>query len=297
MPIRFAAVLAAILALFAAAQPAGAYWEYGHESVARIAWEQMRPDSRRQVAALLRQGRLLDTPTCPVATLEQASIWADCIKPLGDRFAYAYSWHYQNVDVCKPFELKAACKDGNCVSAQIERNARLLADRRVPARERLMALAFLTHFVGDLHQPMHAGDHGDLGGNRVAANYGIIGGRTNLHGIWDGWLAERAISTPPSGPSAMLAGTSAAERERLSGGTVEEWSREMWGKARDLAYRTMVDDPCGPAPSERPQLSEAEVQALVPSVREHVLAGGLRLARLIDDALGPEAMAPGQKTN
>ena len=49
-----------------------------------------------------------------------------------------------------------------------------------------MALAFLVHFVGDLVQPMHAGDHGDLGGNKVAANYGIVGGRTNLHSIWDG---------------------------------------------------------------------------------------------------------------
>ena len=296
MPNRILVFLASLLALFAAARPAHAYWEYGHESVARIAWEQMRPDTRRQVAALLRQGRLLETPDCPVATIEQASVWADCIKPLGDRFAYAYSWHYQNVDVCKPFDLKAACKDGNCVSAQIERNTRLLADRSVPARERLMALAFLVHFVGDLHQPMHAGDHRDLGGNKVAANYGIVGGRANLHGIWDGWLAERAISTPPSGPSAILAQTPSAERERIAGGTVEDWSREMWGKARDLAYKTLVGDPCGAVPVERPTLTEAQVRELIPEVRTDVLEGGIRLARLLDDALGPEHKAPGQKS-
>jgi hypothetical protein len=295
MPNHLPAFLGGLLALLAAATPAQAYWEYGHESVARIAWEQMRPDTRRQVAALLRQGRLLETPGCSVATLEQASVWADCVKPLGDRFAYAYSWHYQNVDVCKPFDLKAACKDGNCVSAQIERNARLLADRSVPARERLMALAFLTHFVGDLHQPMHAGDHGDLGGNRVAANYGIVGGRANLHGIWDGWLAERAISTPPSGPSAILAQVAPAERQRIADGTVEDWSREMWGKARDLAYKTLVGDPCGPDPVERPTLTEAQVRELIPEVRMDVAQGGIRLARLIDDALGPEHKAPGRK--
>jgi hypothetical protein len=281
--------------LFAAARPANAYWEYGHESVARIAWEQMRPDTRRQVAALLRQGRLLETPECPVATIEQASVWADCVKPLGDRFAYVYSWHYQNVDVCKPFDLKSACKDGNCVSAQIERNARLLADPKVPTRERLMALALLVHFMGDLHQPMHAGDHQDLGGNRVAANYGFVGGRANLHSIWDGWLAERAISTPPSGPSAILAQVPLAERERIASGTVEDWSREMWGKARDLAYKTLVGDPCGAGPVERPTLTEAQVRELIPEVRTDVLEGGIRLARLIDDALGPEHKAPGQK--
>ena len=285
-----------LLALFAAAQPAQAYWEYGHESVARVAWEQMRPDTRRQVAALLRQGRLLETPECPVATIEQASVWADCIKPLGDRFAYVYSWHYQNVDVCKPFDLKSACKDGNCVSAQIERNARLLADPKVPTREKLMALALLVHFVGDLHQPMHAGDHQDLGGNRVAANYGIVGGRANLHSIWDGWLAERAISTPPSGPSALLAQIPAAERERIASGTVEDWSREMWGKARDLAYKTLVGDPCGAGLVERPILTETQVRELIPEVRTDVVEGGIRLARLIDDALGPEHKAPGQRS-
>ena len=296
VPNRIIACLAGLLALFAAVRPAHAYWEYGHESVARIAWEQMRPDTRRQVAALLRQGRLLETPECPVATIEQASVWADCIKPLGDRFAYVYSWHYQNVDVCKPFDLKSPCKDGNCVSAQIERNARLLADPKVPTRERLMALALLVHFVGDLHQPMHAGDHQDLGGNKVAASYGIVGGRANLHSIWDGWLAERAISTPPSGPSAILAQVPATERERIASGTVEDWSREMWGKARDLAYKTLVGDPCGNGPIERPTLTEAQVRELIPEVRTDVVEGGIRLARLIDDALGPEHKAPGQKS-
>jgi hypothetical protein len=295
MPNRFVVLLVGMIALFTAARPAHAYWEYGHESVARIAWEQMRPDTRREVAALLRQGRLLETPECPVSTIEQASVWADCIKPLGDRFAYVYSWHYQNVDVCKPFDLKAACKDGNCVSAQIERNARLLADPKVPVRERLMALALLVHFMGDLHQPMHAGDHQDLGGNKVAANYGIVGGRANLHSIWDGWLAERAISTPPSGPSAILAQISVTDRERIASGSVEDWSREMWGKARDLAYKTLVGDPCGAGPVERPILTEAQVRELIPEVRTDVAEGGIRLARLIDDALGPEHKAPGQK--
>jgi len=295
MPNRILAALCGLFALFSFAAPAHAYWEYGHETVARIAWLQMRPDTRARVGALLRQGQLLETPECPVATIEQASVWADCIKPLGDRFSYAYSWHYQNVDVCKPFDLKAACKDGNCVSAQIERAARLVADRSVPSRERLMALAFLVHFVGDLHQPMHAGDHGDLGGNKVAANYGVIGGRTNLHGIWDGWLAERAISTPPGGAAAMLAQLSPADRQRIGAGTVEDWSREMWEKSGSEAYRSLVGDPCATATAERPTLDEAKVRALIPLVRENVAEGGIRLARLLDDALGPEARVPGKK--
>jgi hypothetical protein len=158
-----------------------------------------------------------------------------------------------------------------------------------------MALAFLTHFVGDLHQPMHAGDHGDLGGNRVAANYGVIGGGANLHGIWDGWLAERAISTPPGGAAAILASASPADRDRIATGSVEDWSREMWEKSRSQSYLSLLGDPCAAPTAERPTLDEADVRALIPLVRENVLSGGIRLARLLDDALGPEAKAPGQK--
>jgi hypothetical protein len=294
VPIRKLALFAAALC---AASPASAWWEYGHESVARIAMDSVRPGTRAAIQHLLARGRLLETPDCPVATIEQASVWADCIKPLGDRFSYAYSWHYQNVDICKPFDLKSACKDGNCVSAQIERNARILADRKAPERERLMALAFLVHFMGDLVQPMHAGDRADKGGNDVKANYGIVGGYTNLHSIWDGYLAERSISTPPGGPRAILASSSPQERAGLAAGTVEDWSRDSWESARKYAYASLIGDACGPKPNDRPTLNEAEVRELIPVVRRQVLAGGVRLARLLDDALGREAKAPGQRNN
>ena len=157
-----------------------------------------------------------------------------------------------------------------------------------------MALAFLVHFVGDLHQPMHAGDHADLGGNKVAANYGVIGGRANLHSIWDGWLAERAITTPPAGPRGLLgtgsAGRAQAHRRRKRRGLEP---RDVGQGARPCLCddgRRSVRRRCRPT---RPTLDEAEVRALIPAVREKSLAGGIRLARLLDDALGPEAQGAG----
>lgn len=287
-------MLAALLALTAAA-PAAAYWDYTHRLTASIAWAEVEPATRTRLNALLREGHRLDTPECPTATLEDASVWADCIKPMGDRFSYQNSWHYQNVHICRPFSLREACKDGNCVSAQIERNARLLADPRLPVRERVMALAYLTHFVGDLAQPMHGGDRGDRGGNDVPVRYGAVAGRANLHSIWDGWLAERAATTPPGGVEGLLSSVSAEEKATLAGGTVEDWSRQSWENARTYAYTTLLGDPCRElAPDERPTLTEAQVQALVPAVRRQILAGGLRLARLLDDAL-LRGRAPGQR--
>lgn len=277
-------LLAAVAALLLAPAPALAWWDFGHETVAAIAYRQVSPKTRAAIDALLKQGRLLETPTCPVATIEQASYWADCIKPLKERFNYAYSWHYQNVDVCKPFDLKAACNDGNCVSAQIERNATLLADKSVPVRERVMALAFLVHFVGDLHMPLHAGDRGDLGGNRVKAGYGdAVTERMNLHLIWDGYLAERAITTPPS----LVRVYNAEERAAMGGGSVEDWSRENWQVARDSTYASAYGgDPCGSVPAGRVTLDNATIEKLIAPLRLQVERGGMRLARLLDEALG-----------
>lgn len=277
--------LTTALALAFAASPAAAWWEYGHATVATIASLNVKPETRREIARLLARSGQLDTATCPARTIEQASYWPDCIKGLKDRFSYASSWHYQNVNICKPFDQKAACPDGNCVSAQIDRNARLLADRTLPDRERLMALAFLVHFMGDLHMPLHAGDKGDLGGNRFRASYGVITGR-NLHSIWDGYLADRGISDPPGDARGILSTLSESERARMSAGKTEDWAREGWEAARQFAYGTVMEDPCGPTPSAEPVIDEATTRRLIPIVRTQIARGGLRLARMLDQALG-----------
>ena len=195
------------------------------------------------------------------------------------------------MNICRPFDLRTPCADGNCVSAQVERNVRLLADVRVPPRERVMALAFLVHFMGDLHQPMHAGDHGDLGGNRVQVSYGAIAGRTNLHSIWDGYLADRGISQPPGEPAGILSELSPAERAAMQEGTITDWSREGWEVARDSAYGSLFEDPCADRPRDapRPVMTEAMVERLIPVVRRQVARGGLRLARLLDEAFEPHS--------
>jgi S1/P1 Nuclease len=269
-----------ILFLFLPA-PAYAWWEYGHETVAKIALTGVKPATRARISALLRQSRSLETPTCPARTIEQASVWPDCIKALKERFSYANSWHYQNVDICKPFDLTVACKDGNCVSAQITRNTTLLADQGLPPRERLMALAFLVHFVGDLHMPLHAGDRSDRGGNDQRAAYGMFAGsRLNIHLVWDGYLAERAISTPPAGASGLMR----AATRSMTDGTVTDWSRESWAVAYNAAYGVALGDPCGPA-SARATLDNEKIERLIPVVRQQILRGGVRLARLLDEAL------------
>lgn len=277
-------LLLMLAALIGAATPAHAWWEYGHEAVATIAMASVKPQTRARIERLLARSDLLETPTCPARTIEQASVWADCVKNLKDRYSYAYNWHYQNIDVCRPFDLKANCPDGNCVARQIERDVRLLADRSQPTRVRVEALVFLVHFMGDLHQPLHAGDRHDRGGNDMKADYGFRP-NSNLHSIWDGLLADRAISTPPGGPMNILSTVPVAERQAEAAGSVEDWSRESWQVAHD-AYAALLGDACAPIPASRPVLDNNKIAALIPVLRQQVARGGLRLARLLDESLG-----------
>ncbi len=245
--------------------PALAWWDYGHQTIARIAYAQAEPATRAAIRRLLARGALLGTPACPVRTVAQASVWADCVKR-DPRYAHTARWHYQNVHVCRPYALD--CPDGACVSAQIERHARILRDRTQSERARLEALLWVVHLVGDLHMPLHAGDRGDRGGNDRRASYGLI--PSTLHAIWDGYLAERAISTSPT----LSGGGDGA-------GDVAAWSREAWEVARAETYRDGC--PGDPAPA---QIDEAETRRLIPVVRRQVQRAGARLARLLDETLG-----------
>ena len=281
-----AASIGACVAAIGLSAPASAYWEYGHETVAEIAMANVKPATRLAVKRLLAQTAILDTPECPATTVEGASTWADCVKKLKNpdgkpRFGYAYNWHFQDVNICKPFSLTEPCKDGNCVSAQIERDVATLRDRHAAKKDKVQALVFLIHFVGDLHQPLHAGEKDDKGGNDIAAAYGRYEpARFNLHSIWDGPLAERAATTGGS----LVHRYPAMVRARIAAGTVTDWSRESWQLAHDVVYTTALKgDPCAPNPPHV-TLDDATIDSLVPAARLQIERGGLRLAKLLDKA-------------
>lgn len=265
-----------------AATPALAYGQFGHNTIAQIALANTTPATAAKVRALLARSSALATPQCPARTIEEASVWADCVRakyPL--RFGYASSWHYQTLDICGTFDLKAACRDGNCVSAQVDRDVKLLQAKDTPLPERVQALAFLIHFTGDMHMPLHSGSHNDSGGNAIKAAYGIYApDRLNLHGIWDGQLAERAITDGPN----LVRRYTATEAAPLQAGTTEDWSRESYDIARTIAYPSATDDKPCVTPTARVTLDEATIARLVPVQRLQVQRAGLRLARLLDEA-------------
>ncbi|QTD55390.1 S1/P1 nuclease [Parasphingorhabdus cellanae] len=271
-----------ILALLLSPTPAFAWGAYAHRTIAGIAEQNIDPVTKARMNSLFRSAALLGTPQCDLKNIGDASVWPDCIRRDRLRWNYTSPWHYQNVDICKPFDLKSACRNGNCVSAQIDRNAALLKDKALPAHVRLEALTFLVHFVGDMHMPLHSGDRSDRGGNDVSAAYGAIEGRMNLHWLWDGPLAERAITDGPE----MVRVYSAEEKSDKSFGTTDFWAMQAWQIARDYSYTTVEDQPsCGPKLTRRGKVDNDEIRMLIPTARLQIERSGLRLARLLEESL------------
>ncbi|MFA6219407.1 MAG: S1/P1 nuclease [Erythrobacter sp.] len=286
--LNLCAALAALAGL-AAPAPALAWGGYAHRTTADIALANVRPGTRAGIARLLRAAPQLGTPDCALATLADASVWPDCLRGEGWRWGYSFAWHYQTEPVIEPYDARKNCAGGNCISAQIERNQRILADERLPDAVRLEALAFLVHFIGDIHMPLHSGDREDRGGNDRETAYGFVPG-LNLHRVWDGPLAERAITS--AAPS-LVRRYGPDERAGLDGGAAADWGRESWEISRGFVYPEAFDcAPCtGPLP-DKAALTQDDIERALPIARRRIAQAGLRMARYLDEAFAPGPLAP-----
>ncbi|MGN6113304.1 MAG: S1/P1 nuclease [Luteimonas sp.] len=194
---RIPAVLAALLATLAASPPALAWSALGHRLVGELAERHLSPRAEAQVKLLLAGEA---NPS-----LAGVADWADRLRDLDpERFKATSKWHYVNTPPGQDcaYVPPRDCPDGQCVIAAIEAQRRILADRTQPIEARRDALKFIVHFIGDVHQPMHANDEDDAGGNKYqislrtdlqpeayAKKYyvdGVMG--TNLHSVWDFYI-------------------------------------------------------------------------------------------------------------
>ncbi len=263
-----------VVALLSALLPAAAHaWgPKGHRLVAGLASVELSPQARAEVARLLRGEA--------EPTLAGVANWADDLREhdpdLGKRSA---RWHYVNLaeDDCR-YRRSADCPDGDCLVEAIERQRDLLADRRQPAAVRAQALKFLVHFVGDAHQPLHAGYARDRGGNTIQIQ--LDGKGTNLHWLWDG---------------EVIASAGMNERRYL---------RHLQRMPLPAQARIGIDDPAawteascrivlrdGFYPS-KPKIEPAYFSRWRPTADEQLRIAGHRLAALLNDAFKTGAGKP-----
>jgi hypothetical protein len=179
---RYAAVLFAVVAF--TTTPTLAWGPLGHRIIAGMAQERLSEPVRREVRSLLQPDN--------ESTLVDIATWADDLRDTDPaRFRANGKMHYVNFSSAQcNYVPQRDCRKGECVVAAIERNERILADRSRPRAERADALRFLSHFVADAHQPLHASFRRDKGANSVQLRYGRQ--NWNLHAVWDSLLLKSA---------------------------------------------------------------------------------------------------------
>jgi len=244
--------------------PAWAWGPQGHEIVALIAGQHLSGTARAEVAQLLGGG----------AMLVHDSNWADEIR---DQRRDTSSWHYVDIPLTARFyDPRRDCRDGDCVVAQIEKNVRVLANRRLGTGARREALRFLIHFTADLHQPLHAEDNDDRGGNQIRVTIGRQ--RATLHRIWDSGVVEALGRDTTAVANGIERSLSPQERKAWAQGTQVQWVNEAHAIARDWIY-----PPLQGRHELRLPRDYAERQAAI--TRMQLAKAGLRLAFLLNSTL------------
>jgi nuclease S1 len=277
-----ALVLAAILTPSTAA----AWHDDGHRIVGEIAERRLSDQARARAAELLA-----DVPGYD--TLASAATWADQQAKLDSSFDFMFSSHYVNLDEqLTPRELLELClQRSGCVATGTAYYVEILRSARASKAQRGEALRFLIHFVGDAHQPLHAGRSGDRGGNDIDGlrllEYTPGAERTNLHAVWDGGLASLAMTRAGwdwRRYAIELDGrVTDAMARRWGRGSVYDWLEESRLFADANGY--LHADGFTPIRS-RDSLGEDWVARNLEVVEQRLQQAGVRLAAVLEELLG-----------
>ncbi len=252
--------------------PALAWGKTGHRVIAAIADTQLSGLARANIEQILGTGESLD----------EAANWPDEMRAAPGEFWQKTSvpWHYVTIN---GILYDHAPPEGDALEA-LSRFSKMLRDPTASRADKQLALRFIVHLVGDLHQPLHNGKCCDRGGNEVKLTW--FGKPTNLHAVWDSQLID----------DEQLSFTElAAKLERhISNDQVIAWwdiNPRDWisesAEIRETVYPRLpkpVAQPKGKRRNEPalPDLSYAYVYKFKPVAEQRLSQAGVRLAAYLN---------------
>jgi hypothetical protein len=279
-----AVALAAVLS----PTPGYAWGNEGHQIIAAIARDQLTAKAKAWVDAILAQ----DTDTLTAPDMISRATWADRWRDSGHRDTA--SWHFVDQELQKP-DLQSACFNfpnpsdprsagpaQDCVVDKINEFQAELSDPATPQAERLLALKYLLHFVGDIHQPLHASDNQDRGGNCIPVS---LGGQrtTNLHSYWDTGVLSGLGTDPIVAAQKLEAEITPSQRQAWAAGTAKSWAQESYAVAKAAAYT--IKSPSGCENDRAPtDLSAAYQKKALAVAEEQLEKASIRLAWVLNNA-------------
>ena len=276
--------------------PAYPWWETGHRTVARIAAARLTPAARTRLSRILN---VADTPEAVADALAAASTWADEVK--GE--TKTGRWHYIDLALQDhKSDIPKRCEDDECAPARIRIFTEQLSSKAEKDRRwsELDSLRYLVHFVGDIHQPLHAVSDADQGGNCEQLQEPFETAK-NLHALWDGGIV-RALNESDKELARDLEASeigmmSGWHRDRLTHGNQDDWTWESHQLAERVIYGRLhipTEPPvfpksCSEAPAEilnfKPVIDTLYIDDMKPIVRMQLAKAGLRLAHILNQEL------------
>ncbi len=156
---------------------AQAWGPIAHRSVAVIAQAGLNQNAKLEVARILGAQSMSDVAN-----------WADAVRGAGVQYRQTAWYHFEKIEDGSNYidhlnSMTVPDRQKGGVVAAIEVAIAYLRSPNTPSQDRLDALKFLIHFVGDIHQPLHTGRPEDMSGNKTPVNW--FGYPTNLHSVWD----------------------------------------------------------------------------------------------------------------
>ncbi|HEX8448230.1 MAG TPA: S1/P1 nuclease [Allosphingosinicella sp.] len=289
-------IIAAALAglyLFAPIQ-ARAWGQGGHYTVCELGYLNLTPAAQYEVDRLVaHDGRFESfTETCTFA----------------DNPVTRATEHYTNY-LRTQRRIGRRCPDGRpCLLGAIDRDLAVLRSDSASDSDKALALLYVGHWFGDLHQPLHNSFADDLGGNKIAAPGPCTGKYpASLHSVWDSCVVDRRIFGPGTDRLARAraaarlldAPITARQRRRWVRSEPWEWARESYRitRARRTGYCIRKAGACRYSEDRQtfaegdPQRSlpvgEAYLDRARPVVEARLRRAGIRLAYALNRSFDP----------
>jgi hypothetical protein len=259
-----------------------AWGQEGHSIVAEIAQRRLSANALREINTLLGS----ELPGLEHAQFSLGSIasWPDDYR--ADHHDETRGWHFVDIPYDRdgysgPRDCKLDEKYGDCIINELVRARAALADCSQQDRDRAIALKFVVHFIGDLHQPLHATtrtnpDTGedDRGGNAIEVTF--LGAKSNLHKVWDTDLIMHKVYD--WGEYVRLLETKwlpGKDIAALQASDPVQWAEDAHKAGQLVVYNFRGDH----------VLDEEYYRDGIAVVDRQLALAGLRLARVLNEAL------------
>ncbi|KAL9325008.1 hypothetical protein ACSQ67_005653 [Phaseolus vulgaris] len=273
--------LVAIVSLVVLLPKTHAWGEEGHAIVCKIA------QARLSTAAAAAVKKLL--PKSANNDLASKCSWADSLRVV---FPWSSALHFANTpDNACNYKNTRDCVDqksgikGRCVVSAISNYTNQLLEYGSETKSKYnltQSLLFISHFMGDVHQPLHCGYASDRGGNDINVHW--YRRKQNLHHVWDVSIIETEVERFYDDIDDLV---NAIQKNitRAWADKVEEWENCSAISCPAIYASESAEDVCAWAyegASEGSVLDDEYFLSRYPIVNLRLAQGGVRLAATLN---------------